>query len=99
MVVGEVRFILDLDIRSEEARCHWAEFTKLTTFKIRNLLLGTGKMLHMVVFIYLLSCFFKSNYMCGVQEYVDRRVDGEFRMVLVKESPCVRRYISHPYLL
>ena len=90
---------MDLNIYFEEAGSHWAEFMKPMTFEIRNLLLGTGKMLHMVVFIYLLSCFFKSNYMCGVQEYVDRRVNGEFRMVLVKESPCVRRYISHPHLL
>jgi hypothetical protein len=51
-MTDEGRFVLDLNIRSKEAGSHWAEFTKSTAFEIRNLLLGTGKMLHIVVFYF-----------------------------------------------
>ena len=47
----EWRFVLDLNIRSEEVESYCAEFTKSTAFEIKNLLLGTGRMLHIVVFI------------------------------------------------
>src|SRR2546423_12580786 len=47
----EGRFVLDLNICSEEAEFHWTEFTKSTEFKIRNLLLGTGSALHTILLI------------------------------------------------